>query len=715
MKTKIACATVVMVALGKTALAQSTTELEPILIRGEKDDTATIGNVIEDYPGGQVAKGARVGMLGDRDFMDTPFSVTGYTAQTVEDRSAQTVGEVLDLDPSVRNTHSSGGMLDSFYIRGFPITEGNYGEIAFDGVYGIAPTYRVFTDYAERIEVLKGPTAFLYGISPNNAVGGTINIVPKRALDDDLTRLTTDYASDLQGGTHLDISRRFGDERQFGVRFNGSVHGGNTPIDEQDRDFFVGALALDYQGERLRATLDIIGQRETYDAPQRPFYPGTALLSIPDAPDGTVNVQESWEWSKSTDRSILGRIEYDLTDDVTWFGSVGGGKAHVHRLFGLPTILNSAGDVSITAQNAVFDVDRLTAETGVRAKFDTGSIAHTVALQASYLRQSLDRAIISGTAQLSNMYNPTTRIEQYVADPSSVPKVSESTLSGVALSDTLAVLDDRLQVTVGGRFQHIDSKNFNTTTGAVTTSSDEDAITPLVGVVARPWQAVSIYANYAEGLSIGDSAPSTAINSGETLAPYRTKQYEIGTKIDLGRVAMTFSAFQIDKPFGQLESTTAGLVFTAGGEQRNRGLEFSIFGEVTDDVRLLGGVTFMDGELTKTSSAATLGNKPVGVPTIQANIGGEWDTPFVEGLTLTANVIHTGKQYVNTANTLEIPDWTRLDLGARYKAEFQQRPVTFRASVENVFNKDYWSGVASYSTIAQGAPLTFKLSMTTDF
>ncbi|MBZ9791054.1 TonB-dependent siderophore receptor [Rhizobium sp. 3T7] len=711
MKFRIGVAAALALAGNGTVRAQSVTELKPITIKG--DATSTIGALPEEYPGGQVAKGARIGALGDRDFMDIPFNVTAFTSQKIEDQGAQTVGEVVESDPSVRNTHSAGGILDSFYIRGFPIAEGNFGEIAFDGIYGIAPTYRVFTEYAERIEVLKGPTAFLYGIAPNSGVGGTINIVPKRALGTDLTRLTTDYASDMQGGAHLDVSRRFGDERQFGIRFNGSLHGGDTPIDDQTRDFFVGSLALDYQGENLRATLDVLGQRETFDAPQRPFLQTTGLV-VPDAPDGSLNVQEPWEWSKVTDRSVLGRVEYDLTDDVTWFGALGGGNSHVRRLFGLPTILNSAGDVSITPQNAIFDVDRLTAETGVRAKFDTDPISHTVTLQASYLKQDLDRAIISGRAQLSNMYDPVSRPRQFVADPSSVPKVSESILSGVALSDTLSMLDDRLQFTVGGRFQQIDSKNFNAT-GMVTTSSDENAVTPLVGVVVRPWDAVSFYANYAEGLSIGETAPTTAINAGETLAPYKATQYEIGTKIDLGQIAMTVSAFQIEKPFGQLESASGGLLFTAGGEQRNRGLEFNVFGEVTDDVRLLGGLTLIDGELTKTSSAATRGNRPVGVPTVQANIGAEWDTPFLEGLTLTGNVIHTSEQYINTTNSLKIPSWTRVDLGARYKTEIENRPVTFRASVENVFNKDYWSGVASFSTIAQGAPLTVKLSMATDF
>jgi iron complex outermembrane receptor protein len=716
MRKSVGLCAALAVVVGQDAAAQEATVLERIVVQGLGGVplTATIGNLPEAYPGGQVARGGRLGLLGNRDIMDTPFNIGSYTAQTIEDQGARTVADVMINDPSVRSTHSTGGILDSFYIRGFPINEGNFGEVAFDGVFGVAPTYRLFTDYAERIEVLKGPAALLYGIAPNSSVGGTINIVPKRAAEVDLTRFTVDYASSLQGGGHVDVSRRFGAERQFGVRFNGSYHGGDTPIDHQTRDVPVGALALDYQGERLRATLDVIAQREDFQAPQRPFFPLSGF-AIPEAPDGRLNVQQPWEWSKSEDLSLLGRVEYDLTDQVTVFAAAGGGNSRIERLFGTPVILNSAGDVSITPQNYVFDIDRTTAETGLRASFDTAAIAHSVTLQASHFNQSLDQGFNSGTAQLTNIYNPVARPWQDVPAPASVPKVSESELYGFALADTLSMLDERLQLTVGGRWQHITSENFNSTTGAVTSSSDESAFTPLVGLVVKPWENVSLYANYVEGLSIGDTAPTTAVNAGETLAPYRSRQIEIGTKIDLGRLAVTVSAFQIEKPFGQLETRGSDLVFVEGGEQRNRGLEFNVFGEVTPGVRLLGGLTLLESKLTKTNSAATLGNTPIGVPSVQFNLGAEWDTPFLQGLTLAANVIHTGRQYVDTANTQEIPSWTRLDLGARYHTEIQDRPVTFRAAIENVFDNDYWAGVASYGTLAQGAPLTVKLSMTTDF
>ncbi|WVT78082.1 TonB-dependent siderophore receptor (plasmid) [Sinorhizobium chiapasense] len=713
MKLRVGLLAVLLATVSRIALAQEATVLERIEVKTGSSN-GTIGNEPEIYAGGQVARGGRVGLLGNSDFMDTPFNITSYTAETIENQEAQTLADVLAADPSVRSTHASGGMLDSFYVRGFPLNEGNFGEIAFDGVFGVAPTYRVFTDYAERVEVLKGPTALLYGISPNSSVGGTINIVPKRAGDVDLTRVTTDYVSDLYGGGHVDFSRRFGEERQFGARFNGSFHGGDTAIDNQSREVAVGALALDYEGEGLRATLDVIGQREHLDAPQRPFFP-VAGIEIPDAPDGRSNVQAPWEWSTGEDLSWLGRVEYDLTDSVTVFGAIGGGNSRIERLFGTPTILSSAGDVSITPQNFIFDVDRLTTETGLRANFDTGEVDHTVTFQVSGLQQRLARGSNSGTAQLTNLFDPRDRPEQNVPRPSHVPRVSENEFYGFALSDTMSMLDERVQLTLGGRWQHIDTENYSPVTGNVTTSSDEAAVTPLVGVVVKPWDNVALYANYVEGLSVGDSAPTTAINAGETLAPYRSRQYEIGTKVDLGQMAVTVSAFQIERPFGQLEAHGSGLVFVEGGQQRNRGLEINVFGELTSELRLLGGVTFIQGELTKTNSAATRGNTPIGVPAVQVNVGAEWDTPFMEGLTLTGNVIHTDEQFVNVANTQQIPSWTRLDLGARYLTKINETPVTFRAEVENVFDLDYWSGVASFGTISQGAPLTVKVSMTTDF
>src|SRR5690349_9994723 len=70
------------------------------------------------FAGGQVARGARLGMLGNKDVMDTPFSVTSYTAKTMADLQTVTVADALERDPSVRSTGQTGGIVDSFFIRG---------------------------------------------------------------------------------------------------------------------------------------------------------------------------------------------------------------------------------------------------------------------------------------------------------------------------------------------------------------------------------------------------------------------------------------------------------------------------------------------------------------------------------------------------------------------------------------------------------------------
>lgn len=664
----------------------------------------------EVLAGGQVARGARLGMMGNKDIMDTPFSVTSYTAKTLADLQTVTVADALERDPSVRSTGQTGGIVDSFFIRGFPVGEGNLGELAFDGVYGVAPNYRVFTEYAERVEVLKGPGALMYGISPNSGVGGVINIVPKRPLAEDLTRFTASYASDTQVGGHMDISRRFGEGNEFGVRFNGSVLGGDTAIDNQDREVDIGALALDYQGDRLRLNLDFISQKENFDASSRPFTVAPNI-DVPSAPNGRTNLPQDWGWSETKEQSALLGGEYDLNDAVTVFAHAGGGRADVKRMSDqVPRILNDAGDTSNIPGYYKFNVDRSTADVGIRGLFATGPVTHMTTLMATRYEDELSRGINNGTDIRSNIYHPVDVPKQFINAPR-VLRISESELSGVALTDTLSVLDDRIQLTLGLRHQEIESRNYSAN-GSVSSRYDDSANTPLVGVVVKPWENVSFYYNYVEGLSKGDIAPATASNSGETFAPYETKQHELGVKVEHGTFISTLALFQIEKPSGEVGT---GNVFSVQAEQRNRGVELSMFGEVATGTRLMGGVTFLDGELTDSATAANRGNKPVGVPDVQANLWAEWDTPWVEGVTLTGGAIYTGSQYVNQANTQELDAWTRFDAGARYSTKIDGRPTTFRATVQNVFDREYWSGVASYGAFSPGYPRTLQLSATVDF
>lgn len=686
--------------------------LPPVQVVGQRPvpPTGTIDNLPPEYAGGMMARGGRVGVLGNRDFMDVPFTINSYTEKTIQDQQAVTVGDVAKNDSSVRFTGQTGGILDSFLIRGFPVGEGNSGEIAFDGIYGVAPNYRLFTDYIERVEVLHGPASFLYGMSPNSSIGGTINVVPKRAGDVDLTRFTADYISNLQGGGHLDVSRRYGGGREFGVRANGAYFGGDTPLDKQSTGVFVGSLALDYRGERFRSSVDFVAQQQSLIAPSRPLLVAAGVM-VPSAPNSRLNLTQAWEWSQIADQSLLVRAEYDVTDNVTFFADVGGGLSQVARVFGTPTITSYAGTTTNTPAYFRFLVNRQTYDAGVRATFETLGIKHLLVMQGLAYHDDISRGSVSGKAIASNIYAPVNVAGQSIATPSFMPKISSTDLGGFALSDTLSILDERVQLMLGIRQQRIATIDFSPITGLPTSSSDKTAQPPMVGLVVKPWQNVSLYGNYVQGLSRGEVAPSAAINAGQVLPPYIATQWEAGVKVDFGRIATTFAAFQIEKQFGQLVDN----VFTVGGQQRNRGLELSAFGEIVPTVRLMAGMTLLDATVTQTTTPGGVGSRPIGVPGFTANMTIEWDTPILSGLTLNGTVAYSTDAYVNIPNTQSIPSWARFDIGASYRTAIDKTPLVFRATVQNVFDNNYWAGVASFGALVQGAPRTALLSVSVDF
>jgi iron complex outermembrane receptor protein len=144
------------------------------------------------------------------------------------------------------------------------------------------------------------------------------------------------------------------------------------------------------------------------------------------------------------------------------------------------------------------------------------------------------------------------------------------------------------------------------------------------------------------------------------------------------------------------------------GEQRLRGLEWSMYGMLTKDLSLLGGVTHIKSEQRNT------GKDTFGTPEWRVRIGMDWQTP-VQGLKVGGRVIHTGSQWSDSGNRLRMPSWNRLDLNASYATQLGATPVRFNASVENVSDKKYWIGTFGDGFVMPGAPRTFKLSATVSF
>ncbi|CZT29096.1 TonB-dependent receptor [Pseudomonas cerasi] len=682
-------------------------QLAPTSIVG--DSGSTDG---QEYAGGQVARKGSQGMLGSRDFMETPFSMTTYTKDAVKNQQARTLGDLIASDPSVRATNPAGGRYEQFTIRGFSLFNS---DVSYNGLYGILPTYTIDMEMAERVDILKGPSQLINGISPRGSVGGGINVVPKRATDKPITELTTSYASKGQVGAAVDVARRFGEDDKFGIRFNGVKQSGDTEWDHQSVDRDMAVLGLDFRGDRLRLSTDIGHTERDTDAPQERVQVG-ANAKVPNANDVRDNYAQSWSKARTKDTFGAVNAEYDLSDSVMLYGGVGARKSNHDFLRHAVSVTNDAGDFSVQPRDFTRDENVRTATAGARSWFTTGPVSHEVNLAASYFYMDFENGGARYAAAPSNLYNPVDTPTPSNPTRADSKVYTENRFSGVALTDTLGFFEDRLLLTLGARWQRVKVDDW--TDGVKgDTAYDEEKVSPSGGILYKVTDDFSVYANYMEGLSQGKIAPSTSVNEDQIFPPFVSRQVEVGAKYDLGSFAFTASVFRIKQP--AYETNTTSRVFGPNGKRRNDGVELTMFGEPMKGFRLLGGVMYIDSELTNTVNGTFDGNRAPATPKYNVNLGAEWDVPGVNGLTLTGRGIYTGSQYLDQANSKSIDSSERFDVGARYAFKVDQKDITLRANVENVMNKYYWSSAGASDDSEPGltlsTPRTYLLSATIGF
>ncbi|VVN39738.1 Ferric-anguibactin receptor FatA [Pseudomonas fluorescens] len=664
------------------------------------------------YAGGQVARRGSQGLLGSKDFMETPFSMTSYTSEAVKNQQARTLGDVIASDPSVRATNPAGGRYEQFTIRGFSLFNS---DVAYNGLYGVLPTYSIDMEMADRVDIIKGPSQLINGISPRGSVGGGINVVPKRATDAPITSFTGSYASDSQVGGAVDVARRFGEGNQFGLRFNGVKQSGDTEWDHQNVDREMAVLGLDFRGERLRLSTDIGRTERDTDAPQERVQVN-ANAKVPDASDVRHNYAQPWSQASTNDTFGTVNGEFDVSDSVMVYGGVGARKSNHDFLRHAVAVTNDAGDFSVLPRDFTRDENVRTATAGVRNWFHTGPVSHEVNLAASYFYMDFENGGARYAAAPSNLYDPVQTPTPGRATRQDAKVYTENRFSGVALSDTLGFFDDRLLLTLGARWQRVKVDDWSDNVKG-DTAYDEEKVSPSGGILFKATDKLSLYANYMEGLSQGKIAPSTSVNEDEIFPPFISRQVEVGAKYDAGAFALTAAVFRIKQPAYETNATTR--VFGPNGKRENTGVELSVFGEPLPGFRLLGGVMYIDSELAETTNGSFDGNRAPATPEYNVNLGAEWDVPNVQGLTLTSRGMYSSSQYLDQSNNKEIDAWERFDVGARYAFKVEQKNITLRANIENVADKRYWSSAGASDDSEPGltlaTPRTYLLSATVDF
>ncbi|PZQ02791.1 MAG: TonB-dependent siderophore receptor [Variovorax paradoxus] len=719
----------------QAAPAAGEKSLSTVTVNASADASAE--GLSPSYAGGQVARGGRAGILGTRDNMETPFSITSYTNELIQDRQARSVGEVLQNDPTVRTARGFGNFQEAYFVRGFIL---NSDDTAYNGLYSLMPRQYIATELFERVEVLRGASAFLTGAAPNGSLGGAINLLPKRAPNEPLSRVTVGVGSGGQASVSTDIARRFGPDGATGIRLNAAYRGGDTAVDDEHSKLGLLALGMDWRSRDVRLSGDIGWQDNRLKRTRTNVAVGAALTSIPAAPDASANYAQPWSYSNEKDWFGTFRAEVDLNSNLTAWAAYGLRRSEEANSLANLTLANAATGAGTTSRFDNAREDRVdTGELGLRGKFRTGSVGHEVvaSISAFQLKKDNAYALGRGSTLATNLYNPVAYAQPaltYLGNDLSDPAYNGATkLQSFAIGDTVSLMDERLLLTLGLRHQKMKVEDVSyrivdngvvTQPGGVRKEYDKSRTSPVAGLVFKITPQFSAYANYIEGLVKGDSAPATVpgnvpvTNSGEDLPPYVSKQKEIGLKFDGGRFGGGVALFSIDKPRAVTTVTGSTAVFSAAGKDRHQGVELTMYGEAMRGLRVLGGLTWLDAKQRSTGSSTTDGKRVIGVPKTQASIGAELDVPGVRGLAVDGRVVYTGSSYANAVNTLQAPSWTRLDVGARYLMEVQGKALTLRARVDNLFDKNYWASTGGYpgsGYLVVGAPRTFTLSASVDF
>jgi iron complex outermembrane receptor protein len=692
----------------------------------EASADASAEGLTQPFAGGQVARGGRVGILGTQDTMATPFSLTTYTNQLIQNQQAQSVADVLLNDPSVRQARGFGNFQELYVIRGFPVYSD---DVAYNGLYGMLPRQYIASEFFERVEVFRGANTFLNGAAPfGSGLGGALNLLPKRAPNEALSQVSAGVQTGGEGFVAADIARRFGPDGSTGIRLNAVRREGGTGIDNEKRDLSALGIGFDWRSRNVRVSADVGYQDHTLTE-GRPSVTPSATLPIPGVPDARTNFAQPWTYSSERDKFGTVRAEVDITDSVTAWAAGGVRRSTEDNILANPTVTNVFGDTTGTRFSNTREDKVSTGEIGIRGKFNTGPVGHTVvAAVTTFDNDRYNAYAISAASLRNNIYvpfpspypianGPGAFVGNRLSDPGLTDKINTSSF---ALADTMSFYDDRVLLTLGARRQTIEQTTFAYNTGLQTSDYDDSKTTPVAGIVFKVTPEVSVYGNYIEGLVKGSVAPAVAnnqpvVNGGQAFPPSQTKQTEVGVKYESGGLGASAAYFDTKQP----NYFIVNQVYGPNGEQRNRGLEFMLYGEPVKGLRLLGGLTLLDAEQVGTVGGLTNGKDVIGIPNQQFNFGAEWDVPGVTGFALNARLIYTSKQYANATNTQEVPSWNRFDVGARYLVDLgSNRLLTLRARIDNLFNRSYWAsvgGTQGSNYLVMGQPRTFIVSGTVDF
>ena len=658
----------------------------------------------------------------DQDLLDTPFSVNIVNQSFIQDLQAETLADVY---PYIVGLSQSGTNANSFTLRGLSSSLQN---VQIDGLPGLASRFGApSTASIERVEVLKGPAAVLYGLMEP---GGLVNIVTKKPQAEAQTSLSVSgrsyassdsgFGSDVGGTFTYDSTGALTEDKDLLYRFIGSVENIDSFRDGVNDNNLYLYPTLSYQiNSDMNATIGMEYIRERRDADD-------GLVAANNDIDQTASLSTRYQRHSDSDNddglALFGRLENQINDSTVFRLNLRSVYHKDERELYENNRVNDASDItdSTLRRRDRYQVNKRQYhffDANLSHKFETGELFHNtlIGINGGFERADFDRKRFGAAISPNlNVFNPIPDSGQPGVIQSGNHRITDNYNLGLYAQDTVD-LNDYISVMLGGRFDTQRTRFVEKNVG----QSDEfekqntKKFLPQAALVFRATDEISLYLSHSESFNPNSIERRNA--DGESLDPELGKQNEFGIKAALldDRLNLTASSFKIVKT-NITESDPISGDNILVGELESKGTEFELQALPIENWKIRIGYANVDSFISHSLNSDTVGNRNAFAPKHNGFIWTRYNIPKPVwggkvGTSLGINYQSAQNTSSDKEKRVELPSHSRVDLGFYYDI----KQYRFALNIENLFDETYYTGGSNDTKIYPGDPRLITLSFKT--
>jgi iron complex outermembrane receptor protein len=682
--------------LAPGALADSPVQLNDSIITAP---TEAADGPVQGYRATRSASATKT----DTPIREIPQAISVVPAAVLEDLGSGDVERALEFAGGVAKQNDFGGLtLYEYSVRGFTTSE--FYKDGFSANRGYPST----PDAAniERIEVLKGPAASLYG---RGDPGGTVNLVTKKPQADTFAHLQTSAGSWDRYRTSLDLNSPLDEQGDLLARLNLAVEDNNSFRDHVSSERLFAAPSLSWQlnpDTRVLLEAELVRHRSVFDrgivAPNNRLGSVSRSTFLGEPSDGDI---------ENDNNLIQASIEHALND--TWQlrlashfkeGQLAGDASENQALAGDGrTLTRRFRERETTWHDSITQLE-------LRGEVQFGGLQHQLLIGSEYENYRKNERVTEIRPRSDiDIYDPVYGRPRPTGARSGSDAHEQVQSHALNLQDQI-VFSERLRGVLGMRFERFDQSIDNKANG-VRSSQQHDALTQRAGLLYQLTPTVGLFANASTSFK-----PNNGLDrSDRSFDPEQGVGYEAGVKLDLldSRLSATLGAFHLTKENVLGADPVDASFQTAAGEARSQGFDLQLSGQLTDALRVIGAFAFVDAEVTKGDEALPAGSRLLGVARQSGSLLGvyEFQDGWLRGSDLGAAVSYVGDRSGQTGSDFSLPAYHTVDLLAHYAVSPR---IKLGAHLNNLFDEKYYERSYSNLWVMPGEPRKLSVNLTVD-